>query len=883
MDRISNNEHRISNNEGPPKWAKAFIEWYCKPELAEDLAGDLNEYFERNRMSKGLRRAKLIYIIDAFKFVRPYTVRKPGFITLLINWIMLGSYVKTSARNLMRNRLFSAINIVGLAISMSVGLLMISFVYDLQSYDKFHESGDRIYRLITTPGNEGESNQFASTSVKAGKLIREKVPGVEDMTILRRDFGGDAVVGENYVPLSGLWADSSFLKVFTFPMLHGDPATALDQPYSLVLTEQSAKKLFGNGEALGKAVKFDTLEYQVTGVLKDIPMFSHIRFEAVASFSTIEQLRKDDVRFLSWASIWSNYIYMVLPANTDLGKMQAHLDQIAREENAADPNNLRSFELQRLYDIALGKDLSNAIGPTMSKVVVWIIGGLSFVVILSACFNYTNLSIARSIRRFKEVGLRKVIGAGRGQVRLQFLSEAVIVSLMALMISFLMFLVLREQFIGMAPELQNIVKLEITPGMLAAFIGFSIVVGVTAGVMPAFFFAKVNIINALKDASSVKVFRQLSLRRSLVVVQYTLTLMFITATFIALKQYKSFLSFDLGFETENILNIRLQGNKTENLIKELGELPEVKGISRSLMVTSVGNYWGGHVKYKDMSDSLLIWYNVVDENYFPLHDHHLLAGQNFISRPATREAATEVVVNETALKKLGISASDYSKALGEQIIVDGMKLNIVGVMKDFHYGKVDNPIEPVIFTYWIDGNDGFLNLKIQAGDPVEVMTKIEQIWKRNDRVHPLDAVFYKDSIERAYSEFSAMIKVIGFLSFLAISIASLGLFGMVVFTTETRLKEISIRKVMGASSGNLVFLLSRGFAWMLGISAAIALPATYFFFQTVVLTNFRFHSPIGPFELLAGLGGVLLIAFIMIGTQTLKATRSNPAEVLKNE
>ncbi len=865
----------------PPKWAQRFVEWYCKPQLAEDLLGDLNEYFERNLASKGPFRAKLIYTIDAFKFFRTYTARKPQFINLLINWIMIGSYIKTSGRNLMRNKLFSSINIIGLAISMSVGLLMISFVHDLLSYDRFHKNGERIYRVIT-PLSE-DWGEFASTSVKVGMLVKEKVPGIDDLTVIRRGFGGDAVVGDNILPISGLWADSSFFNVFTFPMVQGNPATALDQPYSLVITEASAKKLFGDGEALGQAVKFDTLEYQVTGVVKDVPHFSHIRFEAVASFSTMEQLKKADRDFLSWESIWSNYVYLILPEKADLTKIQSHLDQIAREENAVDEHIQRGLALQPLFDIALGKDLSNAIGPNMSTFVVWVVTGLSLVVILSACFNYTNLSIARSLRRFKEVGLRKVIGAGRAQVRMQFLAESVIVSLSALLISFLMFLGLRDQFIGMAPEMQEIVKLELTPMMLVFFVVFSITVGVFAGALPAFFFARVNIINALKDSSAVKVFRHVSLRRSLVVVQYTLTLMFITATFVGYKQYKSFLAFDLGFTTENILNVKLQGNKADNLVKELNELPEVKGVSKSLIINSVGNYWGGHVKYKSMSDSSLIWYNIVDENYFPLHDHQLIAGQNFIARPATKEAASEVIVNESALKKLEMNVTDPGKAIGEEIFVDRKKLKIVGVMKDFHYGKVDNPIEPVIFMYWVDERDGFLNLKIQSGDPVATMAKIEAIWKKNDRIHPFDAAFYKDAIEKAYSEFSAMLKVIGFLAFLAISIASMGLFGMVVFTTETRLKEISIRKVMGASSGNLVLLLSRGFAWMLGISAAIALPATYFFFQGVVLSNFKFHSPIGAYELFAGLIGVLLIAFIMIGTQTLKAARSNPAEVLKSE
>lgn len=868
----------------PPRWAQRFIEWYCKPSLAEDLLGDLNEYFERNVERIGVRRARMIYALDALKFFRTYTVRKPKFVNPLFNWIMIGSYIKTSGRNVLRNKLFSFINIFGLAVSMSVGLLLIAFVHDLVSYDRFHENGARIYRVNTWPNKDREqTNLFASTSVKAGMLIQERVSGIEESVIMREGFSGDAVTGENVLPVSGLWAQPSFLKVFTFPMVQGDPGTALSAPYSIVLTEQSAKKLFGDEEALGKTITFDTLEYQVTGVLKDISKFSHMRFEALVSFSTIELQKKDDRRFLSWSSVWSNYFYIVVSEGTSLAQIQSQIDEICKTENAADEKVYREFELQSLYDIVLGPDLSNAIGPNIPISIVYIIGALALIVILSACFNYTNLSMARSMRRFKEVGLRKVIGAGARQVRHQFLFEAVIISSLALLISFMMFLFLRNELTDMAPELQDIVRLELTPQMVVAFIIFSTSVGVLAGFLPSLFFSRINIIQALRDSSSVKIFKHVSMRRILVVVQYTLTLIFITATILGQSQYKTFLAFDLGFKTENIINVKLQGNKAENLVKEFQELPEVESISKSLMVSSVGNRWGGNVKYKEKGDSALVWFNIVDENFFPLHDYKFVAGGNFIARPATKDAKSEVIINENVVRKFEIAGNDPVKAVGEEMIVDGKRLTIVGVLKDFHYGKVDDPIDPVMFTYWVDESSGYINLKINSSDPIATMDKIESIWKKHDRVHVLNAKFYKESIEHAYNEFSAMIKVIGFLSFLAITIASMGLFGMVVFTTEARLKEVSIRKVMGASSGNLVLLLSRGFVMLLCLSAAIALPATYFFFEGVLLTSFPYHTPVSVSELFLGLGGVLMIAFLMIGSQTLKAARTNPAEVLKNE
>ena len=881
-----------NDRDHPPWWAQRFVEWYCKPGLVEDLTGDLNEYFVRNVQSMGPRRAKLIYIIDAFKFFRSYTVRRPTFVTLFINWIMIGSYIKTSGRSLVRHKLFSSLNIVGLAISMSVGLLLIAFVLDLHSYDKFNKNGERIYRIANVATFNGEQGgKFATTSIKTGKLIREKVTGIEEVAVLRDDFSQDAKVGDNILPIKGFWAEPSLFSVLTLPMLEGNPHTALKDPYSIILTETAAKKLFGNESALGKAIKFDTLDYQVTGVMKDVPFFSHINFEALVSFSSIEQRSKDDKQFEAWTSMWSNYVYLLLPENADMASIQSQLDAIAKEENLADRDTKIQLELLPLYNIVVGEDLRRSMGPVgphMPPVVLWILGGLALVVILSACFNYTNLSIARAMRRFKEVGLRKAIGAGKIQIWQQFLAEAIIISLAALFLSYFIFLVLRPQLINMAPEMQRMVKLDLTPSMVVAFIVFSVTVGVIAGFMPAIFFSKVSAINALRNVSSLKVFKHVTLRRASVVIQYTVTLIFITTTAIGYVQYKNILAFDLGFNTENILNINMQGNKPDALLKELSEIPEVTALSRSMIITSVGNAWGGDMKYKDSRDSALVMTNHVDENYLALHGYKLAAGRNFLARPTTADAATEVIVNEQVLKRFNIANGDPGKAIGEEITfsnfkVNGRKMTIVGVMKDFHYGKVDNLIGPVAFMFWTPEDRAIINAKIQSTDMAATVAKIESTWKKIDRVHPFEAKFYDEEIEDAYSEFSAMIKIIGFLSFLAISIASMGLFGMVVFTTETRLKEISIRKVMGASSGNLIYLLSRGFLALLSISALIALPVTYLFFENVVLTNFPYHTPVQVAELFVGLLTVLLIAFIMIGSQTLKAARSNPAEVLKSE
>ncbi|MDF7822354.1 ABC transporter permease [Runella sp. MFBS21] len=810
---------------------------------------------------------------------------------------MIGSYLKTSSRNLMRNKLFSFINIVGLAISMSVGLLLIAFIMDLYSYDRFHINGERIYRIThVATVNDELSGKFGSTSLKLGKLIREKVAGAQEVAIVHNDFSQDAKVGENILPIKGFWADPSLFKVFTFPMLEGNPEIALKEPYSIVVTETTAKKLFGSTNALGKVIQFDTLPYRVTGVIKDIPFFSHIHFEALVSLSTAEQLNKNN-NYEQWANKWANYVYLLLPKNVDKMTIQAQLDAIAKEGNIAEKNTKIKLELLPLYDLVVGENLSRSeagasTGPHLPPIILWIIGGLALIVIISACFNYTNLSIARAIRRLKEVGLRKAIGAGKNEILQQFLIEAIIISLSALVLSFFLFLTLRPILINLAPEMQRTIKLELTPAVMIAFIIFSIFVGAIAGFLPALFFSKVSAMNAFRNAAaplyqSAKVFKHLNFRRSLVVIQYIFTLIFITTTAIGYVQYKNILAFDLGFKTENILNIDTQDNRPEVLLQELSTLPEVKALSRSLIVTSVGNAWGGFVKYQNTRDSALVMTNHVDENYLPLHEYKLIAGENFKTRSTSSQAASEMIVNQQFLKRFNIGYNDPKKAIGEVVTFSNFhgprKATIVGVMKDFHYGKVDNLIGPVAFMHWTPGDRTIINVKIQSMDMTATLGKIESIWKKYDRVHPLKAQFYEEAIEEAYSEFSMLIKIIGFLAFLAVSIASMGLFGMVVFTTETHLKEIGIRKVMGATAVNLIYILSRGFILQLSLAAFIALPLTYLFFKNFVLTHFPYHVPVQVFELFIGLLIVLLIAFIMIASQTIKAAKSNPVEVLKNE
>ncbi|MBS1506970.1 MAG: ABC transporter permease [Bacteroidetes bacterium] len=797
---------------------------------------------------------------------------------------MLGSYIKTSGRTIVRNKLFSTINIVGLAISMSVGLLLIGMLFDIFSYDKFHVNHKRIYRVISHYEylDQKDGNFMATTSLKAAKEIAQTFSVPEEVAILSREFTGDMKAGEKVIPLSGFWSNPAFFKVFSFQLAQGNQATALKDPYSVVLTEKSARKLFGDEPALGKFVTLNNdKQYTVTGILKDLPTFSHMQFDMLGSLVTSEaNARKDD---LAWDNVWGTWVYLLLPPDADLTALKTSLDELSKREDPTVKNTHIELALQPMDDIMLGQNLGNQIGPTMGRSSMLIFAGLAFIVILSAGFNYTNLSIARSLKRTREVGIRKVIGALKRDVMGQFVVEAVIISLCAVVIAILLFVLLKPYFLNIEPSIQKVFLLNLSPKLLLYFIGFAIVVGMAAGFFPALFFSKINAALVLKNASNSTFFRKLTVRKVLIVFQYCISIIFITSTIVVYKQYKHFITFDLGFKTENILNIALQGNKAEILTKEFSELPEVTGVSQSLMVTSVGNYWGTYVKYyQNPNDSLVVGYNTVDENYLPLHGHKLLAGRNFTARADSSES--EVIVNQAVLKRFNIAGQNPEKALGEILKVDGKNLRIVAVMKNFHYGRANarESTKEVMFRY-SNKTARLVNVKIKTQDILATYAKIQAIWKKVDPIHPMEAKFYSEQIEEAFSGLKASVKVAGFLAFLAICISSLGLLGMVVFTTETRLKEISIRKVMGASEIRLLYLLGKGFFLLLAIAALISIPVTILFFEKVAFPELANHSPLALGEMLLGVLAVLALALIMIGTQTIKVARANPAEVLKNE
>lgn len=872
-----------SKRKNPPRWARQFLEWYCRPELLEDLEGDLSEYFERNLQQKGNWTASFIYIIDVIKFFRLYTIRKPQPVKGMKELIVYNNYFKTSLRNIARNKLFSAINIAGLAVALCVGLLVISLLMELKSFDDFHANADRIYRVDNSLQNrDGSSYKYATTSVLTAQRLKESVAGIEDVVIVRRGFDKDVHYGNKVISLSGFWADEAFFNVFSFRMVEGNRATALMEPNSVVLTLSSARKLFGDIDAVGKGIRVDSAEYLITGVVEDPPLNSHMKFEMLGSFTTIDayQIAHQDTDWLKWDNMWSSYVYILLNHRSDIASIESALARISDEENRTIENNKISLFLEPLREIVLGRNMSNSIGPIFDSSAIATLGILAAIVILSACFNYTNLSIARSLRRTREVGIRKVSGASRRQIFNQFIFESTMISIISLGLAYLFFLLVRVQFLAMDVKLQEMVTLKPALETYLYFLEFAILVGILAGILPASFFSKINASRILKDFSSVKIFGYLGLRKSLITFQYILSILFIVIVSIGYKQYRYSLNFDLGFETKNIFTIELQGNRAAPLINELSELHEVKQIAQAHHISSIGANLSGNVQYEGVSDSTIIHFNFVDQSYIPLHEHKLIAGENFESALLGNLNLSKVIINQRTLKWMQLT--DPFQAIGEEIIIDGQKKTVIGVIEDFHYERTNYPIQNFAFRY--DPKEfQVIALKIASANMVTTMERIQGVWKKFDVVHPFAGKFYQEHINSAYAKLSWIIKIFGSIAFFVISIASLGLLGMVIFATEKRVKEISIRKVLGASEVNLVLLLSKGFVALIVASSIVAIPCAYYFMDSIVFGKLVYRAPIGVMDLLLGTAVVMGLALIMIGVKTLRVARLNPAETLKNE
>jgi len=794
---------------------------------------------------------------------------------------MIKNYLLTAFRNVIRYKGFSLINILGLSLSMSVCMLIIVVILDQFSYDKMHTKSTRIYRIQQVDSLFEMSLKMASNPYALGIELRDNYAIAEKVVILNNTFGGEGLYNDTRLSFNGLYTSSDFFDVFDFQLQDGSVEGILDEPYTLVLSWETADKFFGDEDPIGKFIEIDTLgAYEVKGVMARTSEKSHLQFEALVSMSTLEilDMNRDEPRFVNnWSSTSGSWIYILLHEDADLGNIQQILDQIGIEKYKDDDEHKLSFYLQPLDKIVPGPLMANEIGAFMPKVFILFLGGLALVIIISAAFNYTSLSVARSMLRAREVGVRKTFGATRSQVIVQFLLEAVVIAVISLILAFAFLQYLLPAFSGM----QMMSLLEIRPEQNIKiyfwFLIFALVTGLISGVLPAVFISAFRPIFVLKGITNVRFFSRITLRKILLVTQFVFSMVFIISILLIFKQMNFMINADMGFDSEVVYDINLQGKDFNKVKDEYSQLPEVVNITASSHIPGEGNLQGVDIRLNMEDEKYNANYFSADENYIETMGLELIAGRNFPDNMST-ENEKFVIASEMTVEHFQLGTAQ--EALGTTLILnDSTMVEIIGIIKNYQYVAVFLNLKPMLLRYVPDRHYHAF-LRLDSPDMAATVSKLERTWKRIDPIHDFNGDFLDDRIRFYYTFFEDIMYTVGFASLLAIIIAGFGLLGMATYSTQTRLREIGVRKVFGAEVSHIVILVSKSYLWLMGIAAVIGGIIAYLV-NNLWLQYLTKRVDFGIGTILAGVFIVVIVGLLTISGQTLKAAQTKPARTLK--
>lgn len=770
---------------------------------------------------------------------------------------------------------------MGLAISLSLCLLVIQVIFSMHSSDRFHRKKDRIYRVITTQVEKNRTWDLATAPLPLAEELKY-FPEVEKIIRVKKGIGGNVSFRGKTLLASGYFVDKEFFDVFSFELEQGDPDTALVQPKSLVLSKQAAEKFFGSQNPIDETITINKYgDFRVTGILKDYSREnSHFQYEFLGSMSSLPSLESQNIvspSMNNWKNLNVSYVYLLLRKGSETKRIIENFSSIIKK-NYGESETQYSFHLQPLTKISPGQPLANDLSIPVPPITTLIFSSIALIILFIACFNYTNLSLAKSLSRAKEIGIRKVVGAKRLNVFTQFLGEAIIVSLIALVIAFCL-----RQFllIGFKNTLGRYMELNYQESLkiYLAFVLFTILTGFFAGTFPALYLSKFNPVQILKDIAKVKVFSRINLRRTLLSIQFCISFILIITTIVLFKQINFQKKLDPGFQTQNILNVELGEVKYELYRQEIVSFYGIQNISASSLIPNTGVTWPIEINRPNLPETIqadALW---VDENFLDLLEIDMIAGQNF-SKKAGTAGKKHAVLNETAVKRLGFNSP--VEALGQSINLGNKEHSkIIGVVKDFIYQHSANQIgalllkiEPDFFRY--------TNIKVNPLSLEQTKIYIEEKWSKLDPFHPFQCHLYDDQIEAYYAGSENLLKGIGFISFLAIFISVFGLMGMVIHEAETKTKEIGIRKIIGASRKNIILVLSKGFLRILIASALAAAPIAWII-NTLILSGFAYRIILGLGPFVLGYGLVFSIGLLIIFTQAVKTSNRDPVGALRYE
>ncbi len=807
---------------------------------------------------------------------------------------MIRNYIKTAFRNLLKNKGFTAINVLGLALGLATCLLIVFYVFDELSFDRYNVNLDRIYRVNNEIKFGGNENTYSESPAPTAAALKNDFPEIEQVTRFRQRGGNQVKKGtQNIQEDNMVYADPAIFDVFTLPMIDGKPSTALKETHTVVITERIALKYFNSTSAVGKVLTFnDTALYKVTGVIKNIPAQSHFNFDFLISMPTIQE-SKDD----SWFS--NNFqTYILLRPGVDYKKFEAKLPQFLIKHAGPQLQDILHMSFAKLEQggsyfrlsltplkkIHLESPAKYDMGNKGDIKIVYIFSAIAVFILLIACVNFMNLSTARSSNRAKEVGVRKVLGSPRKYLIAQFLTESVMVTLAGAIIAIFIawaFLPLFNQMSGKELTITS----QIVGWLLPMMLVFIIVVGCLAGSYPALYLSGFQPIEVLKGKIAAG-FKGGMLRSTLVVFQFSISIFLIIGTIVIYNQLKYIQSKDLGYDREHVLIVNrvwTLGNKAKTFKHEIQQLAGVKSVTMTGFLPTSG-YNNNSSLFKDpvldakKAVQSAIWN--VDEDYVPTLGIKMKSGRNFSSQMKTD--TTAIIVNEAAEQLLGFS-DPLNKIL--YLPMDSkasvMKpFHIVGVMKNFNFKSLRENVTPLIL---FDSEDtGSLGIRISSADIPGLLAQVKNKWLTMSPNLQFDYSFMDEDFDRNYRTEQRWGTIAIAFTSLAIIIACLGLFGLAAYAAEQRTKEIGIRKVLGASMSTIVGMLSKDFIVLVFIAIIIASPFAYWAMHTW-LQGFAYRQNIQWWVL--AVAGVLaiLIAFITISFQSIKAALTNPVKSLRSE
>ncbi|MGX5819169.1 ABC transporter permease [Chitinophaga lutea] len=794
---------------------------------------------------------------------------------------MLRNYLLVAWRNLIKHKLFAFINIFGLALSMTVCMIVIEQTANDLSYDRFHPQGDRTYRILTELRSpQGNGFLLASSPLPLESALKADSTLIADAVRLYPAFAGKVTAGEKETAINGAFTSPAFFNVFGFHLSRGNVVTALAHPNGVVLSAATAERLFGTADPLGRIISVGAMgNFEITGVLEPAVHRSHIDFDAYASEASVPALESAGLlekRSENWGSYSNGYTYVVLQPEVRSGVLQASLDRLARSLYDDPSQGTIHFPLQALSHITPAwEETYNNIGggATWGKLLAAV--GIALLILISACFNYTNLSIARSLTRAREVGIRKVSGASRSQVFGQYIFEAMIISALSLGLAALMLHGLRSQHVF---DWQGD---NFPPGVSGwqlgvVLTGFVVFTALLAGGLPAWMLSAFTPAQVLKQLPSYRLFGRMNLRKGLIVFQLTLSLLITICLFTMYRQFAFMASSDPGFETEHTLTIELQGASRELLQQELTGIAGVESVTG--LSGGLGRYGGGQLavaRQRSEAPQKLNYFHT-DAAFVPMMGLQLVAGGNFLP---SASGGQQLLLNENAARALGFTSPEA--AAGSIVwLNDSTSAQVRGVVRNFHYENLGKQIAPLAFV--ASGEQlRLLYVRVHTNDREALMRQVTAAWKRVQPDAPLQASWLKETLYADNMHWGD-ISFLGYLAGMCIVIAAMGLLALVIYTNWLRKKEIGVRKVMGANVAGLVLLLSKGYLRLLVISACIALPVGYVI-SRLFLQNFALRVSFGLGGILLCFGLLLAISLLTILTQTWRAAQANPADTLKAE